>query len=141
VHTTAGQSFSARYVAFAVNEADLGLFEYLSSPEKVATCAEAVGEACANSSGKQGAKAECDAARTLLVQARSDWQSAGRFSFYGFRKTDVASQSWVECDAQGKNGPDRELCRLERVRRNDPEARCQVFPAELKTICDTMAAR
>ncbi len=129
------------YVAFGVNEADRGMCEYLSSPEKAAACAEAVGGTCANSGRAQGAKAGCDAARTLLARARSDWESAGRFSFYGFRKTDVAPQSWTECDAQAAQGPDRELCQLERVRRNDPAARCEVLHAELKTMCDTMATR
>ncbi len=133
------------YAAFGVNEDERGVCEYLSSPDRVAACTQAVGGACAKASKEPGAAgAGCDAARSLRARVKSDWASAGNFSFHGFRKTDVAPQTWAACDAAGASDQGAaagDWCRLERVRRNDPEARCAMVQAELGNLCNAMITK
>ncbi|HYS75965.1 MAG TPA: hypothetical protein VEM38_07735 [Burkholderiales bacterium] len=133
------------YAAFGVNEDERGVCEYLSSPDRVAACTQAVGGACAKANKEPGAAgAGCDAARSLRARVKSDWASAGNFSFHGFRKTDVAPQTWAACDAAGASDQGAaagDWCRLERVRRNDPEARCAMVQAELGNLCNAMTTK
>src|SRR2546427_4756390 len=108
-------------------------------------CTQAVGGACAKASKEPGAAgAGCDAARSLRARVKSDWASAGNFSFHGFRKTDVAPQTWAACDAAGASDQGAaagDWCRLERARRNGPGARCAMVQAELGDVCYAMTAK